>query len=317
MKVKKLRARVARSAPMQIVRSRSQKTFIPGFSGFSLYETWKAFLQQLKKANLPERSAAISFNIVMAIPPTLIFLFTLIPHMPISDKFIQELYTVIRDVVPGKQNNEVIISFLDDFLKQPRNELLSFGLLLAMIFSSNAMMGILRSFDEDYEGFEKRNTIQNRQTALFLTLFCFIFFFVFLLLLIAQGVVLQWLGIENELLRGLIVNFRWVIIVLLVFYTISFIYHHGPALAKRWPLFTPGSVFATVLMVLATYLFSIWVENFSNYNKVYGSIGTIFILMSLIFVNSLVVLMGFELNVALSNLKRKQELSQIKETVAE
>ena len=302
------------SGPVQSVIERSKETYLPGFSGFSMYEIWNAFLLQLRRTSLTERAAAISFNVVMAIPPTLIFLFTLIPYLPISDQFIRQLYGVIRDVVPGRENNTVIIQFLEDFLKRPRNELLSFGLLLALIFSSNALMGILRSFDKDYEGFEERTGLEKRKTALLLTLVSFSLFFIFLFLLIAQGVVLHWIGINSKPLRVLIENSRWGIMVLLVFYLVSFIYRHGPAVTKKWPFITPGSFFATTLMLLATFGFSFYVNNFSNYNKVYGSISAIFILMTLIFVNALVVLMGFELNVALSNLRRRKETQAVEES---
>ncbi len=299
------------SRPVRTVIERSKETYIPGIRGFSMFEIWRAFIQQLKRTSLRERAAAISFNVVMAIPPTLIFLFTLIPYLPISNQFIQELYGVIRDIVPGRENNTVIIQFLEDFLKRPRNELLSFGLLLALIFSSNAMMGILRSFDKDYEGFEERTGLENRKTALLLTVVSFSLFFIFLFLLIAQDAVLHWLGIQSKPIRLLIENSRWAIMILLVFYLVSFIYKHGPSVTKKWPFITPGSVFATTLMILATFLFSYYVNNFSNYNKLYGSISAIFILMTLIFVNALVVLMGFELNVALSNLRRQKELQAV------
>ncbi len=307
MPLKRLKRLVIGSAPVQTAIDKSKGTYLPGFSGFSLFEIWKAFRQQLRKTSLLERAAAISYNIVMAIPPTLVFIFTLIPYLPISNQFIQELYTLIRDIVPGKDNNSVIIQFLDDFLKRPRNGLLSLGLLLALFFSSNAMMGILRSFDKNYEGFESRKSLRKRQTALLLTIVSFLLFFVFVLLLIAQGAVLHWIGIKSYALRAIIVNARWVMILLLIFYTIAIIYRHGPPLSKKWGFITPGSVFSTSLMLLATFLFSYWVENFSNYNKLYGSISTIFILMTLIFVNALVVLMGFELNVSISNLKRQKE----------
>ncbi len=238
----------------------------------------------------------------MAIPPTLIFIFTLIPYLPISHRFIQELFSLIRDIVPGERNNSIIIGFLNDFLNQPRNELLSFGLLLAIVFSSNAMMGIMRSFDKNYAGFGKRKTLQKRKVALKLSLSFLLLFFVCLLLLIAQQVVLVWLGIENQWVHLIISNFRWVIIILLVFYSVSFIYRHGPALVIKWPFITPGSVFATILMILATVLVGVWVNNFNNYNKIYGSISAVFILMSLIYVNALVILIGFELNVTLASL---------------
>src|SRR5215204_3677422 len=145
----KITERVLTSSPVKSIISGSKRVPIP-FGEFTLYEISGPFFEQLKKANLTERASAISFNIFMAFPPVLIFVFTLIPYLPISEQFIQELFTLIRDVVPGQENNSVIIAFLNDFLKRPRNELLSFGLVLAIFFSSNAMMGILRSFDEEY-----------------------------------------------------------------------------------------------------------------------------------------------------------------------
>jgi membrane protein len=299
--------RLYRTSPVKSVIRQSKRTFIPGFSGFSLYEIWQPFLRQLRRTNLFERAAGISYNVVMAIPPTLIFIFTLIPYLPISRLFIQQIFSIIRDVVPGRENNRAIIAFLDDFIHRPRNGLLSFGLLLALFFSSNAMMGVLRSFDRNYEGFYDPTGWQKRSASIKLTLLVFVLIFICVLLLIAQSNVLRWIGIESAPLRLLIQNLRWVIILLLVFYSVSSIYRHGPALIKKWPYITPGSIFTTTLMVIATFLVSFWVNHFSNYNKLYGSISAVFILMVLIYVNSLVILLGFELNVTIAGLKRTKQ----------
>lgn len=299
----KLQRRFITSTPVKGIISQSKRIYVPGFSKASLFDIWKPFLLRLRRTSIVERAAAISFNVFMAIPPTLIFVFTLIPYLPISSQFIQELFGLIRDIVPGEKDNAVIIDFLNDFLNQPRNELLSFGLLLAVIFSSNAMMGVLRSFDKNYPGFARRSGLQKRKTALKLSLTIFLLVFICLFLLIAQGAVLKWLGLETVWLRNLIHNSRWLIIVLVVFYAVSFVYRHGPALEKKWPFVTPGSVFATTLMIIATLLVSFWANNFANYNKLYGSISAVFILMVLIYVNALVILVGFELNVTLANLK--------------
>lgn len=301
-----IRNSIASSAPGKNLIDRSRKIYLPGFDGFSIYEVWPPFMRQLKRTSLVERASGISFNIVMAIPPTLIFIFTLIPYLPISKQFMNQLFGIIRDIVPGEKNNSVIIQFLRDFVNRPRNELLSSGLLLAIFFSSNAMMGVLRSFDKNYPGFRKRKGIHKRKVALQLTLITFFLVFVCILLLIAQSAVLKWFGVQRASIRAIIGNVRWIIIVFLSFYIVSFIYRHGPALAKRWRLVTPGAVFATTLMIIATWIVSYWVDHFSNYNKVYGSIGAIFILMSLIYANSLALLMGFELNVTLANLKREK-----------
>jgi len=292
------------------VHDGNKKLILTNLGGYSFTDVLKAFIRQLKKTSLTERAAGISFNIVMAIPPTLVFIFTLIPYLPISKQFINQMFALIRDVIPGEKNHAAIISFLRDFLNKPQNGLLSFGLLLAILFSSNAMMGVLRSFDKNYPGFSKRKMLNKRKVALQLTLICFFLIFFCILLLVAQTAVLRWLGIRGAGLRSILENFRWILIILLTFYIVSHIYRHGPAVAKKWPLITPGSLFATTLMILATALVTYYVNHFNNYNKLYGSIGAIFILMSLIYANSLALLMGFELNVTLTQLsQRKAALS--------
>jgi membrane protein len=278
---------------------------LPGFSGLPLFDIVKFFFQQIRKVGLTERAAAIAFNFVMAIPPVIIFICTLIPYLPISKEFINQLFGLIRDVVPGDNNNREMIKFLNDFLHNQRYGLLSIGFILAMFYSSNAMMGIMRAFDKNYFGFKKRTAFQKRKTALRLTFILFLFIFVSLLLLIMQGAFLKWIGIQNATVRTFIRNVRWIMIVLLFLSSVSFIYRYAPFVQKKWKLINPGSILATTLMLLFTILFSYWVNHFSNYNKLYGSIGTILILMLLIYFNSVVLLIGFELNVSISSLKHE------------
>jgi membrane protein len=223
---------------------------------------------------------------------------------PISDKIQYQLYSLIRDVIPGEKDHDVLIGFLKDFINNPRNGLLSLGFILSMLFSSNAIMGIMRSFDKNYIGFRKRTGLQKRGAALKITLVLFVLVFASILLLIVQGSVLEWIGITNSVLKTIILNARWAVIIFLFFACISYIYRHAPAVHKKWHLINPGSILATFLMLIMTLLFSWWVSRFGNYNEIYGSIGTVLILMVLIFINSLVLLIGFELNVSISSLKR-------------
>src|SRR5215212_10017493 len=123
-----IKRRIASSRPGRSIVNGSKRIYLPGFSGFSLYDVWPSFIQQLRKTSLVERASGISFNIVMAIPPTLIFIFTLIPYLPISKEFMNQLFGLIRDIIPGEKNNAVIIQFLRDFINRPRNGLLSSGL---------------------------------------------------------------------------------------------------------------------------------------------------------------------------------------------
>src|SRR5687768_397786 len=299
----KLRRIFITSAPVSFIIRKSKKIILPGFNGIPLFDVVSFFYQQTLKASLNERAAAIAFNLFMAIPPACIFFFTLVPFLPIKG-FMEELYQLIKSVIPGKEDNAAIISFLDDFTTRQRNDLLSFGFLLAVYFTSNAVIAIMRSFNKDILGFRKRTYFQLRGSALKLTfIICFVFIFS-IVALVSRGTVLDWLGVDHPVLRTIIFNARWLVILMLFFFTISFIYRYAPAVHKKWKLVNPGSILATFLMILFTMLFSYWVVNFNSYNKLYGSISTILILMLLIYFNSLVLLIGFELNAGITSLKR-------------
>lgn len=294
---------VVTSAPVSWLIRKSKKIILPGFQGIPLYDVINFFVLHARKTGFTERASAISFNFTMAIPPAIIFLFTMVPYLPISEQFIRQMFSLIHDVVPGEKNYQGIVTFLSDILNKPRTGLLSIGFVLAIYFSSNAVMGIMRSFDKNYIGFIKRKGFNRRFVALRLTLILFILFFIAILALIMQGNVLRWLGVTNSTVITAIHNLRWLVIILMFFFSISFIYRYAPSVHKRWKLINPGSILATLLMILFTLGFSYWVSNFSNYNELYGSISTILVLMLLIFFNSLVLLIGFELNVSINSLK--------------
>src|SRR6187402_3138721 len=299
-----IRRRFITSFPVKFVIRKSKNIVLPGFAGIPLFDVVRFFFIQVQKTSLNERAASIAFNLLVAIPPALIFLFTLIPYLPIKE-FMPQLYELIRDIIPGKENYQPIIDFLEDFISNERGGLLSFGFLLALYFSSNAMIGIMSSFNKmNYMGFSRRHVVHDRWVAIKLTLILFLVILMSIVALVSRETVLTWLGIEDPTVRAIILNVRWVVIILLFFLTISFIYRYAPAVHKKWKLINPGSILATFMMIVYTMGFSYYVANFGNYNQLYGSIATIFILMLLIFFNSLVLLIGFELNVSISSLKK-------------
>ncbi|MBI1342600.1 MAG: YihY family inner membrane protein [Terrimonas sp.] len=302
--LKRWKNKVLSSAPIDFLIAKSKQIVLPGFQKIALYDVTLFFYRQITSTNLTERASSIAFNLIMAIPPAIIFFSTLIPFFPISHQFTEQLHQLIRDIIPGEKNNTAIIAFIDDFIYKPKTGLLSFGLLLALYFSTNTMMGISHSFNRDYIGFTKRKNFHNRWVAVKLTVILFLLVILCVLLLVMQGYVLDWLGIENKDIRALLINGRWVAIILLFFFIISFIYRYAPAVQKKWGLMNPGSILATFLMLVFTIVFTYWVNHFSNYNKLYGSIGTIMMLMVLIYFNSIVLLIGFELNVSISSLRK-------------
>jgi membrane protein len=299
-----IRRRFVTSFPVKFVIRKSKNIILPGFNGIPLFDVVRFFFIQIQKTSLNERASSISFNLLLAIPPAFIFLFTLLPYLPIKNE-LEQLYELIRDVIPGKTNHEPIINFLKDFSSIERSDLLSVGFLLALYFSSNAMIGIMDSFNKlNYIGFSQRHVLHDRWVAIKLTFILFVIIILSIVVLVSRGTVLTWLGVENPTIRDIIMNVRWIVILLLFFFIISFIYRHAPAVHKKWKFINPGSILATFMMIAFTMGFSYYVVNFGNYNKLYGSIGTVLILMLLIYFNSLVLLIGFELNVSISSLRK-------------
>lgn len=292
--------------PLAFFLKKSKHWHLPGFEGVPLYDVLKFFRRQVKTIGITERASAISYNFIMSIPPSFLFLFTLIPNLPfISKRSIKiQLHGLIRDVVPSKIHNAELIKFVDSFIDGTKIGLLSFGLILAFYFASNAMMGIMRSFNKNYIGFHKRKGIHDRWAATKLTALLFGLVLICLLLLVSQGFVLKNVfGIKDAGIRTIIYFARWLFIILMIFYSFAFIYKYAPAVQKRWKLISPGAILAATLSILASIGFSYFVNNFSSYNVLYGSISTVIVLMILIYINSLVLLVGFELNVSIKSLR--------------
>lgn len=302
--INRIKNTITHSSITRFLVMKSKRILLPGFNGIPLYNVIEFFIQQVRKVGMKERAAAIAFNFVMAIPPAIIFLFTLIPYMPFSKQIESSIYVLIRDIIPGQEHNSPIVKYLHEFISKPRTGLLSLGFILSLYFSSNAVLGIMRSFNKGYIGFKERTGLQKRGVALQLTLILYVLVLVSVLLLIARGAVLKYFGISNPDIRNVINSIRWIIIILLFFGCVSYIYKHAPAVDKKWKLINPGSILASLLMILFTYLFSYWVNHFAAYDQIYGSISTLLILMALIYFNSLVLLIGFELNVSISSLKK-------------
>jgi membrane protein len=302
----KLERIIITKGPIAFILKRSKNWRLPGFEGVPLYDVINFFYRQIKTVGLTERASAIAYNFIMAIPPSFLFLFTLLPKLPfIKTKEIQKQITfLVKDIVPANGYNQNIINFINDtFFKAPKFGILSTGIILALFFASNAVMGLMRSFNKDYIGFEKRRGFKKRWMAIKLTALLFGLVLACMLLLITQRAVLVWVGIQNVSVRNVIVYGRWIFIVALVYFSIAFIYKYAPAVQKRWNLISPGTILATALSLFASYVFTAFVNNFGRYNFLYGSISTVIVIMALIYINSLVLLIGFELNVSIKSLK--------------
>ena len=302
--------------PLRFLSNKSKSWVLPGFQGIPLYEVVKFFRKQLRVSGLTERASAISFNFIMSIPPTCLFLFTLIPNLPfVSKKGIKlQLHGLITDMVPATNYNTGLIKFVDSFFEGSKIGILSFGFILLLFFASNVMMGVMRSFDKNYLGFEKRRGLHKRWVAIKLTAILYSLLMVCLFLLLMQSNILKKIvGVKNVALRDAIVYGKWLFIISLIFYSFAFIYKYAPAMQKRFKLVSPGAIIATTLSIIATFGFSVFLNNFDRYNVLYGSIGTIIALGTLVFINSMVILIGFEFNVSINSLRTMAEERKLEE----
>lgn len=305
----KLERIIVTSRPVAFLIRKSKELIIPGFQGIPLFDVLQFFFTQVKRFGLNERAAAISFNAIMAIPAACIFLFSVVPYLPVSDLFKTEILSLTKDLSPNQNTYKLVESFLNDFLKKSRGGLLSFGILMVLYYASNAMMGIIHTFDKSISE-AKIHFIHKRWRAIKLTVFLILLVLSSVLFLIGHDALEKILRHYFHLTRARLdwwESTRWLLIVVLIFMGISIIYKYAPSVSKRWNLITPGSLLATFLTLATTIGFSYWVNHFGNYNKVYGSIGTVMVIMVLIDFNSLILLIGFELNVSLTYLQKKVE----------
>jgi|SRR5690606_3384559 len=302
------------SRPVKLIEAWSKRITLPGFDKVPLYDVVKFFIYQINKVGLSERAAAIAFNLLMAVPAALIFLFTLLPYIPVSQQITRELLILVEDFAPNESTFHLIRNFLIDFLNTPRSGLLSIGFILAIYYSSNATIGLMRSLNRSLINVQKTSFFQERWQAIKYTIVFLLLMMITLALLVTQGQLFQFLmnywNIENPFLKWLISSVRWVLIIFIALLSVGLVYKYVPAIPKRWKIASPGAILTTFLIGIFFFGFSFWVTNFSSYNKIYGSIGTILILMLLIYSSAQILLIGYELNVSIHSLKALAEERQ-------
>ncbi|MEZ5013097.1 MAG: YihY/virulence factor BrkB family protein [Chitinophagales bacterium] len=299
-------------ARWEAFENKMKRTSLPGFDNIPIYDVVVFFREEIRRDQLPVRASAISFNFLLAIFPSIIFLFTLIPYIPIAglDDIINNFF---RSVLPDS-GYTFLESTITGITSIKRGGLLSLGFVLAFYFSTNGVRMLLLTFDKDHPIYKKRGFWRRRVASARLTFYLFILFLISIMLVIAGDSVIEfiatktgWEGIFNRFMLNV---FKYIIILFLFFAGISLIYYYGPAAKHRWRFITPGATFATIVSIVTSVVFGYLVNNFVNYNEVYGSIGTLIALMVWINLNSLVLLVGFEINnsINVNRVLRKNKL---------
>lgn len=281
----------------------SKANSIPGFSNIAIYDILAFVVGEVQKDNLTTRANSIAFSFLLSIFPAIIFLFTLLPYMPITGDFTQVLLNSLVNIMP-KNAHDYLSNIINDITKIKRQGLLSIGFLLTLYFSSSGMLTLMAGFDKSYRAsFSRRRFYYKRLIAINLTLLLGLLMVFSIFSIIVGDLIFNNINEKYHLpfsMSLIITFFRWCITILLVYSGISIIYRFGPSLRKKLPMLNPGSVLATILSILSSILFAYFVNNFGKYNELYGSIGALIVIMVWLQINAFILLLGFELNASIA-----------------
>lgn len=279
----------------------AKKVTFPFLDGVPIYNVSIFFWRSIVDGSLTTRASSIAFNFFLALFPAIIFLFTLIPYVPIPD-FQEELFLLIKSVVPGSTFS-TIEGTVKDIITQPRGGLLSLGFLMALIFASNGISSIMSAFDATIHSIHRRSWISQYMISLVLLLIQWLVLMIGIGLVVGIQALLDFLSkhtaIFDQLTLWILSAAKWLVIVAMFFFAYSFMYYLAPARKTKWRFISAGGTLATVLSIITLFGFTFYINNFSQYNKLYGSIGTLLIILLLIYFLALILLIGFELNASI------------------
>ncbi|MDX9750659.1 MAG: YihY/virulence factor BrkB family protein [Flavobacteriales bacterium] len=280
----------------------------PGFEGFSVYEIARFFFAALTKGHLVTRAAAIAFKLFLALFPALIVLLTLIPYVPITD-FQARLLGSFREMMPGEVFR-FIENTLEDLLVRKHGTLLSISFVTGLFFASNSINAILEGFSRSTNLARWHSPLKQRLLSLGLLLALTMVGVLAVPLLTVSGSVIRWLEDAGLLLSGVQVFLafavKWAVTILLVTFSVSLLYNVGDPGNRRFRIFTPGSMLAVALVILVSQALAWFFNNITNYNALYGSIGAILAVQLWIYINMIVLLVGYELNISIARARRSR-----------
>ena len=290
----------------------SKRRSLPGFFKVPIHDVVVFVSNEIRRFDLFIRANAIAYSFFLALFPSLITLFTLLPYLRqyllrfLPDEgagFEEVMQREIQQIVPGDVGLQ-ITGFIEDLTTNPRVGLLSFGFFLAILFASNGMLALMQGFEKSYaRTFIKRGALTKRWIATLLTfLLGFLLMASVVLIILGNQIIhltAQWTG-WTLMMEWSISALRWFTIIAVYYLGIATIYRFGIAVRRKFRLFSPGATLATILCLLTSLGFSFYVDNFGNYNKLYGGFGTIIVTMLWLQLNALGLLIGFELNAAIA-----------------
>lgn len=287
----------------------TKRIYIPGFEGLPLFDVSNFFYRGMKNGAINTRASSLAFKFFLALFPAIIFIFTVIAFIPVNG-FQDEMMRIIRDLLPDNAY-ALASSTITDIIKHQRGGLLSITFIVSTYLSTNGVNAMINAFNKSHHYIETRKPVQQYIVSLILVFAFTIMVVISISLVVFTEYLLHqmvhWGWIKTKTIILMVRTGRWIIICVLFFLSISFLYYLGPAKKNNWRFFSAGSTLATLLSLLTSILFTYYVNNFASYNKVYGSIGTLIVILLWIYFNSMILLIGFELNASIDNAKKRRE----------
>ena len=286
-----------------------KKIKLPGLQGLSLYDLTELYVLGILESALTYHASAIAFSFFMALFPFALFILNLIPYIPIEG-FQADFLEFIKEAVPPN-TYDAIANIVNDILNNSHSGLLSTGFILSIFLMANGLNGILGGFESSKHVLIKRGFIQQYLVSLGMSLVLSILLLLTVATIVVFEVLIQKTSIQDVLSDtiSLIILGRYAFVILMILITTSILFRFGTKHFVGGAFISVGSVFTTILILLDSYFFGIWVIRFSKYNELYGSIGTLLILMFYIWINCMILLLGFELNASINKLKLKHSKS--------
>lgn len=301
--VTRWKVKFLRSRPVVRATELSKRLVLPGFSGLTLYQVIKFSWTGIQKGRITNRAAAVAFRILLSLPPVLIVLLSIIPFIPI-DNFQESLLMYINKTMPANAYS-LVEQTLNDLITKKQQTLISISFLLALFYASNAIQAILDGFSYSYNIEKPQSTIIQYARSFGLMLVFSLAMIIGVALITFSGPVLSYLQelniIGNDIFVFLLEFAKWIIVIVVFEIAISLLYRAGHT--GRWRALNAGAAFATLGFIIVSSLFGWYVNSFGSYNKLYGSVGTVLVVMLWLYFNSIVLLIGFEINAGIAKAK--------------
>lgn len=275
---------------------------LPGFNTIPIAVILKFVWKEIMRDDIVTRSNSMAFSFFISLFPAMLVILTLIPYLPVDDLVIA-LQRSYSDILPYEMSS-YIDNIITEMTETGREGLLSVSILLAIFFASSGVSTMIKGFHKSYEmTYKRENLFQRQWKALKLTMLLGVLLLVSLMgIVLGKPVLIKLLSYTHldQTIFDIYSYIRWILIFVIYYMGISIIYRLGPAFKNKLRLLTPGATMATILSVISSIGFAIYVDNFANYNEVYGSIGALILILLWLQINSFIILIGYELNASIA-----------------